>query len=332
MIALPLKEGSRGEPVADLQRRLLALGVSQDETDPFGTFGRATELALRDFQQRYGLDVDGVCNELTWTVLVEAGYRLGDRQLYLRSPMMRGDDIAGLQACLSSLGFDAGRADGIFGPRTASAVAEFQRNAGLVSDGICGPDTYAAIHRLGPDRTAALMVEQVRERERLRAAPPGLRGRSVIIGHQGGAATLTYALHRQLRETGAQVLTVSHPDGPTQARIANSANGDVFVALQFTPGPSHRLAYFQGIRFWSQPGRSLAQYAGHALEPHLGCAPQIVGMRLPLLRETRMPAVIIEIGPASLVVTRNEQVATALAAALVNWAAEPVSEPVVQNP
>ncbi len=331
MIALPFSEGARGEAVADLQRRLLALNVLDPIGDAPGTFGPATTTAVRNFQQRYGLVVDGICSDLTWTVLVEVGYCLGDRQLYLRSPMMRGDDIAALQACLGSLGFDAGRADGIFGPRTATAIAEFQRNAGLMSDGICGPDTYTALDRLGPERTAALMVNQVRERERLRTAPPGLDGRRVMIGHQGGAAPLTSALHRLLRDAGARVLTFSHPDGPTQARLANSADGDVFVELQLTPGPSHRLAYFRGVRFWSQPGHALAQHAGQALAVILGVEPEVVGMRLPLLRETRMPAIVIEIGPASRVVTQNEQIATAIAQALVSWATEPVSLPLVQR-
>lgn len=332
MIALPLVEGARGEAVADLQRRLVALNVVGPLDDSSGIYGPATTAAVRSFQERYGLVVDGICDDLTWTVLVEAGYCLGDRQLYLRSPMMRGDDIAALQACLGSLGFDAGRADGIFGPLTAVAVAEFQRNAGLMSDGICGPDTYAALERLGPERTAALMVNQVRERERLRAAPPGLDGRRIMLGHQGGAAPLTSALQRQLRDVGAHVLTIGHPDGPTQARLANSADGDVFIELQVSPGPSHRLAYFRGVRFWSQPGHALAQHAGHALEPILGLQPEVIGMRLPLLRETRMPAVIIEVGPASRVVTHNEQIATAIAQALVSWASEPVSLSLAQRP
>jgi N-acetylmuramoyl-L-alanine amidase len=47
-------------------------------------------------------------------------------------------------------------------------------------------------------------------------------------------------------------------------------------------------------------------------------------MRLPLLRETRMPAVLCEIGPASVAVERATEVASALATAVVTWVAEPV--------
>ena len=118
-----------------------------------GAFGPGTGAAVAAFQQAAGLDVDGGCDAATWSALVEAGYRLGDRLLYLRSPMIRGDDVADLQRRLGALGFDAGRVDGIFGPDTDRALGDFQRNSGLVSDGICGPDTVAALARLGLGRT-----------------------------------------------------------------------------------------------------------------------------------------------------------------------------------
>lgn len=324
MISLPLLPGDHGEAVADLQRRLAALGLGDDvQLDAAGSFSDGTTSAVRAFQARYGLDVDGAVSELTWSVLVEAGYQLGDRQLYLRAPMMRGDDIADLQGRLGALGFDAGRADGIFGPLTATALAEFQRNAGLSSDGICGPDTVEALHRLGPARTAAVMVNKVRERERLREAPPSLVGRRIAIAHGGGLAALSQAVHRNLREVGALTLVLHHPDGSTQARMANTFQADAFIALRIHDQPSNRMAYFRGVNFWSDAGLLLAELTGEALAPLSGRPAEIAGMRLPVLRETRMPAVIAEIGPADLVVVRNEQVARALTDALLSWAGEP---------
>ena len=43
---------------------------------------------------------------------------------------MRGDDVAALQARLTEMGFDCGRVDGIYGPRTEAAVKEFQKSVG----------------------------------------------------------------------------------------------------------------------------------------------------------------------------------------------------------
>jgi len=39
----------------------------------------------------------------------EAGYRIGDRLLYHRAPMLRGDDVATVQRRLSALGFEPGQ-------------------------------------------------------------------------------------------------------------------------------------------------------------------------------------------------------------------------------
>ena len=107
-----------------------------------GVYCAATDAAVRAFQAAHGLPPDGVCDEPTWTALVEASWALGDRLLAYRTPDdLRGDDVAELQRRLGRLGFDAGRVDGIFGPLTARALAEFQRNSGLHPDGICGFET-----------------------------------------------------------------------------------------------------------------------------------------------------------------------------------------------
>ncbi len=44
------------------------------------------------------------------------------------------------------------------------------------------------------------------------------------------------------------------------------------------------------------------------------------GMSVPLLRETRMPAVLVEVGPASTVVEQAPALAAAISAALGHWA------------
>jgi N-acetylmuramoyl-L-alanine amidase len=67
-ITLPiLKRGSRGEAVRSLQTLLNAKGASL-ETD--GSFGPATDKALREFQESRDLDIDGSCGAETWTALI----------------------------------------------------------------------------------------------------------------------------------------------------------------------------------------------------------------------------------------------------------------------
>ena len=65
---------------------------------------------IRSFQQERGLHVTGELNDSTVRALEEARWKLGDRSLNLQpSPMMRGDDVAALQARLTEMGFNAGR-------------------------------------------------------------------------------------------------------------------------------------------------------------------------------------------------------------------------------
>src|SRR5205807_2860203 len=91
-----LRTGGQGEAVRDLQARLAAAGHDCTPDEP-GVFGSATEEAVRAFQGKRGLRVDGLCGAQTWAALVEAGWRLGDRLLYQASPFLRGDDVAELQ-------------------------------------------------------------------------------------------------------------------------------------------------------------------------------------------------------------------------------------------
>ncbi|MEK6264807.1 MAG: LysM peptidoglycan-binding domain-containing protein [Clostridium sp.] len=58
-----------------------------------------------------------------------------------------GADVKYLQTILVKLGYTAGPIDGIFGPKTDSAVRSFQKAYGLVVDGIVGKNTWAAIDK-----------------------------------------------------------------------------------------------------------------------------------------------------------------------------------------
>ena len=305
-----------------MQRRLLALGIDAPGEDG-GVYGPATEDAVRAFQQRRGLREDGICGRQTWAALVEAGYSLGDRMIYRSARMLRGDDVADLQRRLSGLGFDTGKVDGIFGDQTEHGLVEFQRNAGLTVDGICGPATVRALRQLG-DR--GLPVAAVRERETLRSRPNTLDGRRIALGEQGGLGALVRAVERELTARGGDVAVLHHPDGAELAATANSLDVEVFLGLVLdADGEGCTTAYYEGMGGASTGGRRLAELVQGSLPGTLDVKDGgSRGMSLPVLRETRMPAVLCELGPASVVVERGAEVAVALREALAAWVCDPL--------
>jgi N-acetylmuramoyl-L-alanine amidase len=314
-----MRQGDRSGAVADLQARLGHLGFEVGPAELGGTFGPSTRAAVRAFQQRRGIDVDGVVGPDTWRELVESSWALGDRLLHLRQPSMRGDDVRQLQSCLNALGFHAGKHDGIFGPRTASALREFQRNLAIDEDGMAGLDTVRALERLRMVIRMGL-GPRIREREQRRASPPGLPGKRVAVdpghggddpGHLGPSGEteselsfrLAARLAQLLESEGARTTLTRGPnDGPghrQRARLANEFGADAFVSVHLN-GHSNEVAqgaaayYFAHSDIGSEPGEHLA---GLLLEQLVGIGLvdcRTHGKAYAILRETRMPAVVVE--------------------------------------
>ena len=61
------------------------------------------------------------------------------RTLRLRRPRMRGPYVTWVQERVGA------HADGVYGPATAAAVADYQANHGLTADGIVGPKTHSTL-------------------------------------------------------------------------------------------------------------------------------------------------------------------------------------------
>jgi N-acetylmuramoyl-L-alanine amidase len=326
-----IQERDRGEDVRDVQHRLVALGLPVDALELEGVYGASTAAAVRAFQQRRGLLVDGRVGPETWSELVEAGYALGDRILYLRYPHFRGDDVRALQRRLNALGFDTGREDGIFGDRCDRAVREFQRNVGREPDGIVGPDTLRAVERLRPavDAPSRAMVREAEAVSRLASSLSGARV-AVDPGHgpgdpgisgPGGAleAELTLLLAEELQaELGARgadpvMLRESggDPSARERARLANERGAEVCISIHLNgaddPAAEGASCYYFGTDATHSPaGHRLADLIQDELTARMGLVDgRTHRLSVPLLRETRMPAVQVE--PCFLTNPREER-------------------------
>ncbi len=315
-----IKLGVTGPEVVDVQRRLERMGSDGLRID--GEFGERTLQAVRRFQRERGLPADGIVGPETWRNLVEAGHRLGDRLLWRSRRMLRGDDVRDLQHRLNQLGFDAGAEDGIFGPLAHAAVEEFQRNIELPADGVVGPATVAALRRLHRRHQSGGVGARAREREALRALQArGLTGARLMIDPAHGPANpgsegpggqqehaLTWALGTRLvarlRALGAEAVPsrgpATSPSASERARLANEFGVDVVlsIALNAWHNPAARgcaISYYGNSQFVSASGEELALHLQAGLVA-AGWGPdcRIHPVTWAIVRETRMPAVVIE--------------------------------------
>lgn len=288
-----------------------------------GQFCDDTLRALQQFQGARGLRTSAVCDEDCWKALVEASWSLGDRLLVLTSPNLRGDDVAELQGSLARLGFDCGRVDGIFGPRSARALEDFQSNCGLPADGVCGTQTVRVLSRVIGQTGDGPGIAIVRERERLRHSPATLSSLRVVVGQFGGLSTITRAVCHQLRATGAFVITLDEPDPIIQARVANHFAAHAYLGFEASTGDTSVVHYYRVPTFESLGGRTMATCLTTELAACRGLMiAEPAGMRLPVLRETRMPAVLCSLAPVRMAVDASPEISTAVFRALQRWTTE----------
>ena len=151
-----LRRGSSGETVRLAQYFLRVIALYDDEIPPItidGSFGPATENAVRAFQKMQGLTVDGIIGPATWNALYERFLGInrttGLAVTYPGTPLRsgsRGDNVRVVQEYLNTLAgaypLPRVTVDGIYGPATENAVQAFQRLFGLTADGIVGPRTW----------------------------------------------------------------------------------------------------------------------------------------------------------------------------------------------
>lgn len=131
--AIPVaRVGDNTVMVATLQH-LLRYHGAHVEVD--AEFGPGTEAAVRELQRLYGLPVDGVVGQQTWTALFV--------------PVHLGDENEAVSAVQHRLGYDGFLEGdvvwGTFDAPTDAAVRAYQQANGLPVNGVVGPATWAKL-------------------------------------------------------------------------------------------------------------------------------------------------------------------------------------------
>lgn len=236
----PLSVGDSGEDVRNIQNQLMRIRRNYPAITLIpsinGVFGASTDAAVRDFQEIFGLKVDGIVGKATWykiSFIFSAVTRLaevsgegllraflgevpdvtlqrGDRGSYVNLLQSILDFIAVFYPTVSSVS-----RDGIFGEATQNALKEFQRTFGLEQTGVVSPEDWQVLYNTSLDIIRAT-TEYSPEQE--------FPGTDLSIGSRGDAVRLMQTYLNAISERFTQIPAIDADGvfGPATQRAVSA--------------------------------------------------------------------------------------------------------------
>ena len=233
-----LSVGSTGPDVVALQDLLKQKGYDVGRSD--GVFGPSTLTAVLAFQKDNKMWVDGLVGPATLKALKAAPAADGqgddssedapddkadetqDEITGTLSIGSRGPAVERLQTLLADKEYAPGPSDGIFGAKTRAAVIAYQRDQGLVPDGIVGPVTMAALGDVPASDDDSIPITEI-----------------LSIGSRGAEVT---ELQKRLNDKGYNIGSPDGIFGPLTQSAVTKFQKDQNLAPDGKVGPRTKAA------------------------------------------------------------------------------------------
>lgn len=260
-----------------------------------GVYGPKMEEAVRAFQTANGAQADGVLGPKTQALLtgfsgtstfsppVEPGtspaatpgtgsLRQGDRDA-AGSTRIRDAQVT-MNAWRAKNGLPEMTADGVFGPKMAEAVRQFQASAGLDADGVLGAKTLAKLQAAASGESTFTPVRPPAGGESLPGAPRSYDVGSISAGELAGLPGPLATVIREAKSTYASQIA----SGARVLALTSAGNGGSPVLVVAPPGfdPSRPVTAHTHYHGWRT---SVAHSGGshtYSIKQHLGSDPQRV--------------------------------------------------------
>ena len=147
-----------------------------------------------------------------------------------------GKEVEDIQEAMLALGLITGKPDSIFGPKTETAITEFQKNKKIIADGVVGPSTISELNseliKIGKSIIANL-VKTNEPRDTLKKIR-WVKCKADIFPGRGGYSNLT------LRADTAEAYNDLRDDTISLGGIITTAGGKRSLESKSSPSRSRK--------------------------------------------------------------------------------------------
>ena len=258
-----LQKGDKGTEVKKLQERLKELGYYTGSIN--SSYNNATVEAVKAFQKRNSLTVDGICGtatlrKLNSTSAVKNKVEEVKQDDGVLEKGDKGDEVKAVQERLQELGYYTDLCNGNFGTNTFNAVKAFQKNNGLTEDGRVTKATLNKLNSSNPTTSNGTKIVDLKTSQTLKHGDNNLQVKSLQnelkrLGYYTGTLTTNFGNGTKAAVTEfqrANKLTVNGvANAATLRKILSStavSKAQADAAAQTPKYKTERLDWFNGGR------------------------------------------------------------------------------------
>ena len=214
-----LRFGSEGDDVKELQENLIKLGYDLGKSGADGDFGTKTLVAVKDFQEKHNLTVDGIVGPATKKAIKEAVNKMNENGIIV--PEEELEIEAGMEVMLTN--------DAIF--TNGKSIASWMFNKKLYVGKINGDDITISTVKTGPI-SGVVNKKYLKKYDSELVAAPGFEPYVVaitgdVVNVRAGAGT-NYKVNTQVKQNQLYTI-IDEKDGWGRLK-----NGSGWISLEFT--------------------------------------------------------------------------------------------------
>ena len=214
-----LRFGSEGDDVKELQENLIKLGYDLGKSGADGDFGTKTLVAVKDFQEKHNLTVDGIVGSATKKAIKEAINKMSENAIIV--PEEELEIETGMEVMLTN--------DAIF--TNGKSIASWMFNKKLYVRKINGDDITISTVKTGPI-SGVVNKKYLKKYDSELVAAPGFEAYVVaitgdVVNVRAGAGT-NYKVNTQVKQNQLYTI-IDEKDGWGRLK-----NGSGWISLEFT--------------------------------------------------------------------------------------------------